>query len=102
MKKLIATAALAATIGLGAGSISSPEVATAQTGGRNLIEPCIHEDGSGQAKCFWFAKKMGNGKGRSLIIHNLGDKEMVQIISHKKARVLWWRWQLTEGGTQSC
>lgn len=51
--------------------------------------PCEYEDGSGQARCVWDAKHMGNGKGNSILIKHGGtDKGKIIKISHGRAHRL--------------
>lgn len=52
-------------------------------------KPCKYEDGSGQSRCIWDARHMGNGFGDSLIIRKGGTDEMkVKVISHRRAHRL--------------
>lgn len=53
------------------------------------VPACEFEDGSGQAKCIWDARHMGNGEGNSLIIRNGGtDEAQYKVISHRRAHRL--------------
>lgn len=54
--------------------------------------PCLHEDGSGQTECVWDARRRGNGKGRSLILTDIGPDRAV-VISHARARKMVRRWR---------
>lgn len=55
----------------------------------STIHACKYEDGSGQARCVWDARHMGNGEGRSLIIRKGGTDDMsVRVITHKRAHRL--------------
>lgn len=50
---------------------------------------CAYEDGSGQPRCVWDARHMGDGKGQSLkIIHGGEDDARYVEISHRKAHRL--------------
>ena len=50
---------------------------------------CKYEDGSGQKRCIWDARHMGNGEGHSLKIINGGEDDARYIrISHRKAHRL--------------
>jgi hypothetical protein len=52
-------------------------------------KPCGYEDGSGQARCVWDARHMGNGSGHSVKIINGGEDDARYIkITHRRARVL--------------
>jgi uncharacterized membrane-anchored protein len=55
---------------------------------------CVAEDGSGQARCVWDARHMGNGEGRSVVIRKGGTDAMtVTVVTHKRAHRLAWRVQ---------
>lgn len=50
---------------------------------------CKYEDGSGQARCVWDGRHMGNGIGKSYkVIHGGTDEMRVVYISHRKAHRL--------------
>lgn len=50
---------------------------------------CKYEDGSGQRRCLWDARHMGNGSGRSFKIFNGGkDNARIVYISHRRAHHL--------------
>lgn len=52
-------------------------------------KPCKYEDGSGQRRCVWDARHMGNGEGHSVkIIHGGTDSAKYVRISHKRAHQL--------------
>lgn len=72
----LATAALLAT----------PAAADAA---KDRTPPCRYEDGSGQARCVWDARHMGNGEGRSLLIRRGGTDRAEYIrITHRRAHRL--------------
>lgn len=48
--------------------------------------PCKFEDGSGQARCVWDARHMGNGAGRSLLFTQGGEE--IKVITHRRAHRL--------------
>lgn len=73
---IIATAMTAATL-------TTPIAAHAS---HDRTPPCKYEDGSGQARCVWDARHMGNGQGHSLLMTRHGDK--VKVITHKRAHRL--------------
>lgn len=55
---------------------------------------CVAEDGSGQARCVWDARHMGNGEGQSVVIRHGGTDDMtVTVVTHKRAHRLAWRVQ---------
>ena len=79
-RSTIIAAALAAAI------TATPMPANAKGDGWN---PCKYEDGSGQARCVWDARHMGNGEGNSLLIRKGGtDDATYTIITHKRAHRL--------------
>lgn len=52
-------------------------------------KPCKYEDGSGQRRCVWDARHMGNGEGHSLIIRKGGTDAVKYVrITHRKAHRL--------------
>ena len=62
--------------------------------GRDATPPCRYDDGSlpssGQGRCVWDAKHMGNGQGKSfLAIHPTdgADPDIIRI-KHRKAHRL--------------
>lgn len=56
---------------------------------KDRTPPCKYEDGSGQARCVWDARHMGNGAGNSLVIINGGDDDAIyRQITHKRAHWL--------------
>jgi hypothetical protein len=51
---------------------------------------CRHEDGSGQRRCIWDARHMGNGEGHSMIVqfgHPDEDSRYIRI-THRRAKHL--------------
>jgi len=51
--------------------------------------PCQFEDGSGQRRCVWDAKHMGDGQGDSVKIRRGGtDDATYQVITHRRAKHL--------------
>lgn len=86
MKRIIVTAAMVAA-GI-AGQVALIELATADEG-RDRTPPCKFEDGSGQVRCVWDARHMGNGQGQSLLIKRGGEDDAEYIrISHRRAHRL--------------
>lgn len=64
-------------------------VAHAEADAGRTWHPCKHEDGSGQARCVWDARHMGNGSGDSLIIRHGGtDDARYRYVTHKRAHRL--------------
>lgn len=62
--------------------------ADAGEGHRNWSR-CHYEDGSGQKRCIWDAKHMGNGIGQSGKIINGGEDDMRWVpLTHRKAHHL--------------
>jgi hypothetical protein len=56
--------------------------------------PCRFEDGSGQRRCAWDARHMGNGRGDSLLIRRGGtDRATYRVISHRRAHSLIRTWR---------
>jgi hypothetical protein len=52
-------------------------------------QACKAEDGSGQRRCVWDGRHMGNGEGKSLIIRHGGTDDMtITVIRHKRAHRL--------------
>lgn len=82
MKRMIAGMALAL-----AAQVGMIEVASAD---RDRTPPCKYEDGSGQARCVWDARHMGNGEGRSLLIKRGGTDaaEYIRISHHRAHRLM--------------
>lgn len=62
-------------------------------------EACTYEDGSGQPRCVWNARDMGNGEGHSLIIRRGGtDRATYMRITHNRAARLIREGQLSYAG----
>lgn len=65
-----------------------PEPTSAPTSTRSW-KPCRSEDGSGQRRCIWDARHLGNGRGQSLMIFYGGtDHAIYNPIRHKRAHRL--------------
>jgi hypothetical protein len=66
---------------LGAGGVASADEVT--------WRPCRYEDGSGQRRCVWDARHMGNGEGQSFKVRRGGtDCAVYKRISHRRAHEL--------------
>lgn len=64
---------------------------TAPSADAAVWKPCRYEDGSGQARCVWDGRHMGNGQGRSYIVRRTGDRlqhEQITYVSHRRAHQL--------------
>jgi hypothetical protein len=71
-------AAALATLAL----VATPTTASAH---QNEWNPCKHEDGSGQGRCVWDGRHMGNGEGRS---YKVKRDDSVKYITHRWAHHL--------------
>lgn len=87
IRKFIATAVLASGLALA----PTPDADAS----RLMVNPppCRYEDGSGQVRCFWDARHMGNGIGRSYIMTRVAGNEHQEFISHRKAHRLLKIWR---------
>lgn len=57
--------------------------------GYDETPPCEYEDGSGQPRCVWDARHMGNGRGTSWLIIQGGKDNAAYIkITHRRAHRL--------------
>lgn len=80
MRNILITAALVAGLTLATGTPADAAKSWA---------PCKYEDGSGQARCVWDGRHMGNGEGKSLLIRNGGeDSATYTVVTHKRAHRL--------------
>lgn len=68
---------------------TAPAEATVAYAAKHRWQPCHFEDGSGQARCIWDARHMGNGVGTSVkIFHGGTDRMKVRTLSHHRAHTL--------------
>lgn len=60
-------------------AVASMAVASPAEAGPHMPRPCKYEDSN---NCFWDARHMGNGRGKSFIVNRAGE---VTYISHRRA-----------------